>query len=152
MGREGPKLSGKQKAFADNYIKTLDGTQSYIDAKYKCKNRNVAKSAAARLLTNVNVKNYIEERLKKTEISRIADADEVLEYLTNVLRGNIKEEEIKVLGSESGAYIEKVKREAKISDRTKAAELLGKRYAIYSDKIEMTLKQVVFSGEDEIED
>ena len=146
MGRDPTnELTAKQKAFADNYIKTTNAYQSAVDAGYSV---NYAKVGSCKMLENVRIKLYIGDRMEKVSKTRIADANEVLEYLTSVMRGNVKEEELKVLGDK----VERFDKEAKVSDRNKAAELLGKRYAIYSEKIDMTLKQVVFNGEDEIED
>ena len=88
------KLTLKQKAFADYYIELGNATEAYIRAGYSATKRYVAEANARRLLANYSVKNYINERMKQIEDARIADAKEVLQYLTSVLRGEIKEEVI----------------------------------------------------------
>ena len=95
----------------------------------------VAGSAANRLLKNVEVKTYISERLEELHDERTADAKEVIEYLTSVLRGQSKAEVVVVEGTGEGCS------EARLMDKTpdekerlKAAELLGKYYALFTER------------------
>lgn len=135
------KLTDKQKAFCDYYIETLNATESYKRAGYKGKG-NVAEAAASRLLRNVKVAKYIEEKMQVKESDRVASQNEVLEYLTRVLRGEEKEENVTKLQSktfEDGVMyvdekVEIVLTAANIRDRNKAAELLGRRYATWTDR------------------
>lgn len=120
------KLNEKQKAFADYYIESLNAEQSAVKAGYSPK---YARGNAHKLVANSGIKDYINERLKAKENDRIASQDEVLEYLTNVIRGNIKEYGY---DSEGNEYA----KEVAIRDKTKAAELLGKRYKLFVDKVE----------------
>lgn len=125
------KLTEKQKAFCDYYIETLNATESYKKAGYKVKTDGAARVNASRLLTNANVRKYIEERMKQKESERIASQDEVLEFLTRVMRGQEIEE---VVGfTESGPV--KEKKAPSTRDRVKAAELLGKRYMLFSENV-----------------
>lgn len=129
------KLTPKQKAFADYYIETGNATESAIKAGY---NKKTARQIGSMNLTKVDIKQYIEERLSKIEDERIAKGEEVLQYLTKVMRGEEKDQ----FGLD-----------ASLQDRTKAAELLGKRYRLFVDKIEADInKTVVFEGENELED
>jgi phage terminase small subunit len=143
------KLSPKQKAFADYYIKTGNATQSYIDAGYKASKRPVAEANARRLLGNDSVKNYIAERMAQKDKARIASQDEVLEFLTTVMRGEITEQVPIILMKE----FEMVDKEPAVKDRTKAAELLGKRYALFKENHnhsgELDLNIHVDYGDDE---
>ncbi|MCJ0446210.1 terminase small subunit, partial [Clostridioides difficile] len=83
------------------------------------------------------------------ESKRIADAKEVMEYLTKILR-NQEQEEV-VIVSENGPEI--IKKDVSIRDRNKAAELLGKRYRLFTDKVEVEgAIPIVITGDDEIED
>lgn len=116
-------LTPKQKAFADYYIETGNATESYKKAGYK--NYKSVGVEANKTLNNPKIKAYIEERLKELENSRIADAKEVMEYLTRVMRGEEKDQ----FGLD-----------ASLQDRTKAAELIGKRYSIFNAK-EIELKE-----------
>lgn len=81
------ELRGKQQKFADNYIKSGNATEAYVNAGYKVRSNETARANASRLLTNANVKAYIEKRLKQLESSKLATAKETLEYLTSVMRG-----------------------------------------------------------------
>lgn len=128
------KLTEKQKAFCDYYIETLNATESYKRAGYKVKSEDAANAASSRLLRNVKVRKYIEERMKQKESERIASQDEVLEFLTRVMRGQEVEE---VVGfTENGPV--KEKKTPSTRDRVKAAELLGKRYMLFSDNVNLT--------------
>ena len=111
------KLSPKQKAFADYYIETGNATEAARRAGYKKPNVQGSQN-----LEKLSIKSYIEERIKATDEARIAKGDEVLEYLTKVMRGEEKDQ----FGLD-----------ATISDRTKAAELLGKRYRLFTEKVEL---------------
>ncbi|HBG8490053.1 terminase small subunit, partial [Clostridioides difficile] len=83
------------------------------------------------------------------ESKRIADAKEVMEYLTKIVRNEAKEEVVVV--SEYGPEI--IKKDVSIRDRNKAAELLGKRYRLFTDKVEVEgAIPIVITGDDEIED
>ncbi|KEI18272.1 terminase small subunit [Clostridium haemolyticum] len=113
------KLTPKQKAFCDYYIQTGNATEAAKMAGYKGKNLN---KIASENLTKLDIKQYVEKRMKQLEDKRIADAEEVLQYLTKVMRGEEKDQ----LGLD-----------ASLQDRTKAAELLGKRYRLFVDKQEV---------------
>jgi len=128
------KLTIKQKAFADYYIETGNATESAIRAGYS---KKTAAVIGAENLIKPNIKNYIEECMKKLEDERIAKADEVLKYLTSAMRGDIDEEVVVVEGEGEGCSSARiVKKEISAKDRIKAAELLGKRYRLFVDKVE----------------
>lgn len=113
------KLTEKERIFADEYIKTTNATQSAITAGYSEK---TARSKGSQLLTKINVRQYIEAVMNERSKDTIATADEVLEYLTSVVRGEEKD----AFGLD-----------VSIADRTKAAELLGKRYMLFADKVKL---------------
>ena len=129
------KLTPKQKAFADYYIETGNATEAARKAGYKGKNLN---RIASENLSKVDINQYIDQRLAKIEDKRIAKGEEVLQYLTKVMRGEEKDQ----FGLD-----------ASLQDRTKAAELLGKRYRLFTEKVEANVNQVVvFEGEQDLED
>lgn len=131
------KLTDKQMIFANEYLVDLNATRAYKKTYSNVKKDSVAKSAASRLLTNVNLKNYIDEQLKKIEDESIADAAEVMKYLTAVMRNELKEEVVVVEGEGEGCSSARiVKKDMSAKDRIKAAELLGKRYRLFVDKVE----------------
>ena len=105
------------------------------------------------MLTNTSDSSYV-ERMKEIEDKRIAKAEEVLEYLTKVIRNEEKEEVVVTVNvGDFQTEIKKVKKELSAKDKIKAAELLGKRYRLFTDKVEADVNQVVvFTGEDDLED
>lgn len=125
------KLTEKQKRFVDYYVELGDATEAYIRAGYTIKSRDVAKVNASRLLTNANVRESLDQLIAAKDAERIAKQDEILEFLTSVMRGQVKEEFPLGLGMGEQKL---VKKELDGKDRLKAAELLGKRYAMWTDK------------------
>ncbi|QHJ85675.1 MAG: hypothetical protein [Caudoviricetes sp.] len=117
------ELKGKQRKFADNYIKSGNATEAYVNAGYKVRSNETARANASRLLTNANVKAYIEKRLKQLESAKLATAQETLEYLTSVMRG----EQTETVVTAKGLY-KNVEVSAK--DRITAAKELLKRYPV----------------------
>lgn len=127
------KLTRKQQRFADEYLVDANATQAAIRAGYSEK---TAYSQGQRLLKNVEVKKYIEEQLERIHNEKIADAQEVMMYLTSVLRGESLSEIVVVEGTGDG-YSD-ARRMMKLPDereRLKAAELIGKRYGMFTDKV-----------------
>lgn len=111
------KLTEKQKRFIDYYVETANATESAKRAGYSSK---TAKNIGAENLTKLNY--FIQERLRQLENNRIASQEEVLQYLTKVMRGEEKDQ----FGLD-----------ASLQDRTKCAELLGKRYGTFKEKVEV---------------
>ena len=139
-------LNPRQRAFADEYIICLNATRAYKKAYPNVKKDEVARANGSRLLTNANVKAYIDEQLEKLQSERVADQQEVMEYLTAVMRGK-KTEPLLVLDGEGKQKV--VNAIPPVQARTKAAELLGKRYRLFTDKVELdaTVEQVVFEDD-----
>ena len=125
------KMTPKQKAFADYYIECGNATEAARKAGYKQPHVQGSQN-----LEKLSVSTYIEERLKQIESERIATADEVLRYLTSVMRGETKDQ----FGLD-----------ASLQDRNKAAEMLGKRYRLFTDKVETTTNAQVRIIDDEDE-
>lgn len=127
------KLTAKQKLFCDEYIISLNATQAAIKAGYAEKTAYVQGS---RLLSNAKIQSYLAERMKQKESSLIATQDEVLQYLTSVLRGESQTTDTVLVGIGEGCQeVQEVEKKASEKDRLKAAELLGKRYGLYTDKV-----------------
>lgn len=146
-------LTEKQKIFCDEYLKDLNATRAYKVAYTNIKKNEVAASAAARLLRNVNVQPYIDKRLEEMHNERTADAQEVIEYLTSVLRGESKAEEIVVEGTGDGcSEARAVNKAPSEKDRLKAAELLGKRYGLWKERVDVGVKPIVLMGYEDVED
>lgn len=112
-------LNDQQIAFCEHYVATLNATQAAIDAGYSEK---TARQQGSRLLTNVYIKAFIDALLEELEDQRIAKADEVMKFLTAAMRGEIKDS---------------FDLDPSLQDRMKAAELLGKRYKLFTDRHEI---------------
>ena len=129
------KLTEKQKRFCDEYLIDLNATQAAIRAGYS---KKTAKIIGNENLTKPYLKNYIEQQLKKIEDKSIADATEVMKYLTSVMRNELKEEVVVIEGEGEGCSSARiVKKDMSAKDRNKAAELLGKRYRLFTEKVEV---------------
>ncbi len=143
-------LTKKQKRFADEYLIDCNATQSAIRAGYSEKS---ARQIGEQNLSKLDIKNYIEEQLEKIHNEKTADAKEVIEYLTSVLRGESRAEivviEMEGEGCSSARCMQKYPDE---KEKLKAAELLGKRFGIFKDNIEIKgAIPIVISGETELE-
>lgn len=112
-------LTEKERIFADEYIKTTNATQSAIKAGYA---ENSASVTGSKMLRKPKVRQYIDAVMNERSKNTIATADEVLEYLTKVMNGEEKD----AFGLD-----------ASIADRTKAAELLGKRHMLFTEKVKL---------------
>lgn len=127
------KLTAKQKLFCDEYIISLNATQAAIKAGYAEK---TAYAMGAENLRKPKIQSYISERMEQKESSLIATQDEVLQYLTSVLRGESQTTDTLLVGIGDGwQEVQEVEKKPSEKDRLKAAELLGKRYGLYTDKV-----------------
>ena len=113
------KLTPKQQAFCDYYVELGNATEAAIKAGYS---KKTARQVGSENLSKPYINQYITERMKSLEAKRIASGEEVLQYLTAVMRGEVKDQ---------------FDLEASIQDRTKAAELLGKRHRLFTEKVEV---------------
>ena len=128
------KLNIKQKAFADYFIETGNAYQSAIKAGYS---ESYAKGNVIKLLENESVKTYIKEKMKEIESDRIAKAEEVLAFLSASLRGEVLEEVVSTESIDGMVKPVILKKQLSAKDRIKAAELLGKRYALFTEKVDL---------------
>ncbi|MEQ2578362.1 terminase small subunit [Hominiventricola aquisgranensis] len=132
-------MTEKQKIFADEYLIDLNATRAYRAAYPNCKKNSSADAAARKLLGNTRIQQYINERLEELQSKRVANVQEVMEHLTAVLRGEIREETVVVEGIGDGCSEARiVEKQVGARDRLKAAELLGKRYSLFTEKVEVS--------------
>ena len=137
-------MTDKQRKFCDEYIIDCNATKAYLAAYPNIKNEHSARTLASRLLTKVDIKAYIDEQLEKISSEKVADAKEVMEYLTSVMRGESLSEIVVV--ENIGDYMSEARRMDKAPDekeRLKAAELLGKRYGLFKDNVALEVEPVV---------
>lgn len=113
------KLNPMQVTFCQEWIRTSNGAQSAITAGYSPRSARVQ---AARLLARDNVRNYIAAVQERLQSDKIADIDEVMQYLTSVMRGEKKDQ---------------FDLDASLSDRTKAATELAKRLDVSQKAINL---------------
>lgn len=132
------KLTEKQRRFVDYYVETGNASETARRAGYAEK---AAYRTGSENLRKPQVKAAIDARLKELEDKRIAKADEVLQFLTSTLRGEVKEERVVVEGTGEGrsdARIITVQVSAR--DRLEAAKSLLKRYPMQLDAKEQKLR------------
>lgn len=130
-------MNARQKRFCDEYLIDCNATQAAIQAGYSPK---TAKQIGQRMLTNVDLKAYIDEQLERIHNEKTADAQEVLEYLTAVMRGQHTEQTLQLIGD----GVQKIADiDVSAKERLKAAELIGKRYGMFKDNVGIDFEPVV---------
>lgn len=161
-------MTAKQMRFCDEYLIDLNATQAAIRAGYS---KKTARVIGQENLTKPAIKEYIEKRMAEKEAELVADQNEVMKYLTSVMRREKTESIVVTLSKETSKFVRddegKMRKQttkeeipqiveipAKLSDSNKAAELLGRAYGLYSDRVEqeidMDLNIVVDYGEKEV--
>ncbi|MGD6877849.1 terminase small subunit [Bacillus infantis] len=126
-------MSAKQQRFCDEYLIDLNATQAAIRAGYSKRN---ARNIASENLAKPNIQAYISARMAEKDKELIADQDEVLRYLTSVLRGESLSSELVIESAMGISTAKEMQKKPSEKDRLRAAELLGKRYGIYTERIE----------------
>lgn len=146
------KMTAKQRRFCDEYLVDMNATQAAVRAGYS---RKTAYSIGTENLKKPELKKYIERRMDEKERTLVADQDEIMGYLTLVLRGESQSTEIVVEGTGDGrSRARAIRKKPSEKDRLKAAELLGKAYGLYTDRVDMDTDMdlnitVDYGGEDE---
>lgn len=139
-------MTDKQKLFCDEYLSNgMNATQAYLKVYKNVRSEDVAGAAAARLLGNVSVREYLDVALAKIHDEKTMDAKEVMERLTAIGREETTDQLLTMDGD-----IKEVK--SKTQDRIKALELIGKAYGMFKDKVDLDVTTPVFSGDDSLED
>mgnify|MGYP004515347875 CR=1 FL=1 len=128
-------MTEKQKLFCDEYLIDLNGTRAYRTVYKTIKNDNVAGVRANKLLKQKDIAEYINKRLEEIHNEKTADIQEVMEYLTSVMRGK---SESNVLALAGDGFQEVIAKPPDEKERLKAAELLGKRFGMFRDNVDIT--------------
>lgn len=140
-------MTSRQQKFCDEYLISGNATDAAIKAGYSPK---TAYSMGNENLNKPELKAYIETELDKIHSAKIADAEEVMKYLTAVMRGEHTEEIPLLCGD---GCQELTQKEVGAKERLKAAELIGKRYGLFTDKVGLEgAVPVVIMGDDQLED
>ncbi len=149
-------MTDKQRKFCDEYLIDCNATQAAIRAGYSEKtaekasdwiNEKSQEKPSSKF--NAEMRAYIDEQLERIHSEKTADAKEVIEYLTSVLRGESESEVVVV--EQQGDYTSEarnIKKRPDEKERLKAAELLGKRFGLFTDKVELNgVAKVVFEDD-----
>lgn len=161
------KLTAKQQRFCDEYLVDLNATQAAIRAGYS---KKTAYSIGQENLKKPEISEYIKKRMDEKEDALIAKQDEVMKYLTSVMRREKAEHIVVTISEKKSTYVpdengtmrkQTIEKEvpqiveipAQLRDANKAAELIGKRYSMFTDKVNVDVAlPVVLSGDDDLED
>lgn len=134
-------MNARQKRFCEEYLVDCNATQAAIRAGYSSK---TAYSIGVENLKKPELKNYIDSQLALLHTQKTAEAQEILEYLTSVMRGESESAVVVVENVGDGmSEARLLKKPPDEKDRLKAAELLGKRYGIFTDKVSLDVQPVV---------
>ncbi|HFU6610044.1 TPA: terminase small subunit [Bacillus paranthracis] len=140
------KLTPKQQAFCDYYIETGNAAEAARKAGYSQK---TAKEMGNENLSKPHLKAYIEARMSQKEVERVASQDEILEFLTQVMRGEMTEQ---IPVGQGEGYFELEDKDTYVKDRVRAAELLGKRHMMWTEKKEVKMTVPTFVDDVPLDD
>lgn len=148
-------LNDKEKGFANEYIINKGNAyQAALSAGYSKYTSKVAyqwleepkanSTEKRNLPFKPELKQYITEQLEKMESAKVADAKEVMEYLTSVLRGESQSEIVVIEGIGEGcSEARKMMKNPDEKERLKAADSLAKILGISKEKVDLTSTQVI---------
>lgn len=142
-------MTEKQKLFAEEYLKDLNGSRAYKAAYQNVKKDGAARSRASELLKRPEIKAYIDRKLEEIHNENTATAAEIMEYLTSVVRGKSKSSVLALCGEGQQRTIIKAPDE---KEKLKAAELIGKRYGMFNDSLNLQTVIPVFTGEQDLKE
>lgn len=142
-------MTPSEKKFADEWLIDCNGTRAYMAAYPRIKNSKSAGVLANKLLAKASVRQYVDKKLAELSSKKIASAEEVMEYLTSVLRGESSSEIVVVEGTGDGcSEARAVQKKPDEKEKLKAAELLGKRYGLYTENVNVSGVSTVIIEED----
>ena len=132
----------KQKKFVEEYVISGNAADAARRAGYSPR---TAYSIGDENLRKPEVLAYRDELLQKMESDKIAQADEVLQFLTAVMRRETGDRKALVCDG----VVTQVDLPTSVSDALRAAELLGKRFGLFTDKVDLTGGEIVVTITDE---
>lgn len=116
-------LTPKRTNFCQIFVVKGNATEAYLESGYKA-TKSVARVESSKLLTIPKIQVYIKYLMEKAEDEAIAKPKEILEFLTQVARGEIPDQ-----------WSDK----PSVKDRMEAVKLLGKRHGLFNDKVEVAI-------------
>lgn len=130
------KLTTKQKIFCDEYLKSGNAKEAAIKAGYSPK---TAKSIGQENLTKPDLKAYIDAKMAEIESHKIADAKEVLEFYTKVLRDEVVEE----VPMSTADDVVVIKKKPSFKDKITASKEIMKRYPLVDPIEKQKLQKLI---------
>lgn len=130
------KLTAKQRLFCDEYIKSGNAKDAAIKAGYSSR---TAKSIGQENLTKPDLKSYIDAKMAEIESHKIADAKEVLEFYTKVLRDEVVEE----VPMSTADEVIVIKKKPSFKDKIMASKEIMKRYPLFDPVEKQKLKKLI---------
>ena len=145
------RLTLKQQKFADYYLELGNATEAARRAGYS---ESTARQAGSANLKRPDVDAYIQKRLQDLEDKAIAKQDEVLRYLTSVMRGESTSEVVVTeLCGDGESEARTIKKRPDEKEKLQAAKMLGQRYGTFTDKVSVDgTVPVIIQGADELEE
>ena len=128
-------MTEKQKLFCDEYLKDTNATRAYLAVYDNCKSAISAAPLASKLLKKEEIQKYISEKMEEIHNENTADIQEIVEYLTSVMRAKSESYVMIMNGNGMQKAIQKPPDE---KERLKAAELLGKRFGMFTENVDVT--------------
>lgn len=125
-------MTRRQQLFADEYLVDLNAEQAAIRAGYSPR---FARGNAHKLVAYSCIRDYLDKRMAEKDAKLVAKQDEVLKYLTAVMRGETESEIVVIEGCGDGcSNAIKMSKTPDETQRLKAAELLGKAHGIFRNE------------------
>lgn len=131
-------LTERQRRFADEYIISANIEQSALKAGYS---KNYARGRSHELLSNVGIKEYVDKRLEEIKSEKVMDQQEIMERLSSIGRQEPREnyyKSEKTIDGETVVEENKYVTTPNVEEATRAMEMLGKRYVMWTDKQEIS--------------
>lgn len=142
------KLTPKQERFCEEYLIDMNATQAAIRAGYS---KKTAGSIGLENLEKPMIRARIDAIMEQKKDAAIAKSDEVLRYLTSVMRGETTSTVVVTEGVGEGVSEARTMEKAPDErERLKAAELLGKAHQIFTEKVEVSAADEVKQKLDDV--
>ncbi len=124
-------LNARQEAFCKQFVILGNASMAYIQAGYSAKDAN---KRSSKLRNQSKIIARIDELMKQKDAELIAKGDEILQYLTSVMRGESQSTVTVVEGVGDGeSRARNLLKAPDEKERLRAAELIGKRYSLFTD-------------------